>query len=60
VEERAIVQCANCGTPGAVVFDGDTIVKAFFPCKCPRPTVDEANRANKEITTGLPASLKKE
>lgn len=59
MEERAIVQCANCGTPGAVIFDGDKITKAFFPCKCERPTVDEANRANKEVTASPPASLRK-
>jgi hypothetical protein len=54
-EERAIVQCSNCGTPGAVVFDGDRIKNAFFPCKCPRPTVENAN---KEITAKAPASLR--
>jgi hypothetical protein len=59
MEERAIVQCLSCGTPGSVVFENGEITKAFFPCKCPRPTVDEANRANKEVTTSLPAVLRK-
>jgi hypothetical protein len=52
MEERAIVQCSNCNTPGAVVFENGEIKKAFFPCKCPRPSVKDAN---KEITAKSPA-----
>lgn len=56
MEERAIVQCSTCGTPGAVVFKDDKIVNAFFPCKCPRPSVEEAN---KEITARSPDVLRR-
>lgn len=44
--ERAIVECASCGTPGMVHLTKDTglIIRAFFPCLCPRPDVEEANR----------------
>jgi hypothetical protein len=44
MEERAIVQCSNCGTPGAVIFKDGKIKNAFFPCKCPRPSIEEANK----------------
>jgi hypothetical protein len=43
-EERAIVQCSTCGTSGAVVFEDGKIKNAFFPCKCPRPSVETANK----------------
>lgn len=40
-----IVVCTTCGTPGRVDFDEEgKIVKAFFVCKCPRSTVEEANQ----------------
>jgi hypothetical protein len=55
-EERAIVECSSCGTPGAVVFEDGKIKKAFFPCKCARQSIEEAN---KEVIAGPPASLRK-
>lgn len=44
MEDRAIVQCTTCGTPGTVIFENGIIKNAFFLCKCPRPSVEEANR----------------
>lgn len=51
MSESAIVTCSTCGTPGRVIFDDDgEIEQAFFVCKCPRPSVDEANKANEEAS----------
>lgn len=47
-EQTAHVRCADCGTPGVVTFKGDLIIKAFFVCKCPRPTIEKANAEAKK------------
>lgn len=41
----AYCNCATCGIPGRVDFDDDGKIKAaYFVCKCPRPSVEEANK----------------
>lgn len=43
--DSCIVKCVYCGIPGRVVFEGNIIKASYFTCKCPRPTVEEANTA---------------
>jgi hypothetical protein len=38
------VLCVSCNIPGRVTVDSDGKIKsAFFVCKCPRPSLKEAN-----------------
>lgn len=44
-DPAAIVECTNCGTAGFITFGAEGITAIVIPCKCPRPTIDQANAA---------------
>jgi hypothetical protein len=43
-ERAAIVECVHCGTAGYVKFKGEQLTSIHMVCKCPRMSVEEANK----------------
>lgn len=42
--QAAIVECIHCGTMGYVKFKGEQLTSIHMVCKCPRISVEEANK----------------
>jgi len=56
--KSAIVNCLSCGVPGQVVFTNEgKIHNELFPCKCPRPSIEEANSTLKTNEPNTPMEI---